>query len=698
MKGSETKLITFMQGSDKRFVIPVYQRNYDWKIENCKQLYEDLIRIIKNERKSHFFGSIVSVINPDGEYNEFQIIDGQQRITTISLLFLAIYNLLKSKKIKSQKNNLAEKILKTYLVDEWQENGIGEKLKSVKNDKEAYLKLFGEETEFIDNSNITINYKFFYERIQKEEINVDELFDAITKLEIIHIKLNQDDNPQLIFESLNSTGLALSEGDKIRNLILMGLPTKLQNRYYENYWNKIEIYTNYNVSAFIRDYLSIKLQKTPAFSKIYITFKKFKLDYYSDKVTTEDLLAELSFYAKIYGILLNGGTGNKRLNGCISRLNRLETTVTRPFFLEVLRMNVEKKLSLDEVADIFTITENYLFRRSICDLPTNNLNKIYLLLHKEITKYDGTEENYIEKYKYNLLSKKDRSRFPNDEEFINSFSNKEVYGLNSKNKIYILERFENFGTYEDKDVYRHFDNGEYTIEHIMPQHLTPVWVKDLGEDYKKIHSVWLHRLANLTLTAYNSKYSNSSFEEKKNIANGFSESGIRLNQIIAQNEKWTLSELEKRNDYLMKKALEIWELPNSLYKPYTKQMDSFSLEDDIDYLIGKNIVKFSYKNIEQPVRSWSDMFENIINILYTENKYIIQNIAKSQNNAELSTYFSFDKNLLRRAGELDSGLYFEKNSSTWLKASILRRLFSLYDIDYGDLIFYVKESVSKIGE
>ena len=241
------------------------------------------------------------------------------------------------------------------------------------------------------------------------------------------------------------------------------------------------------------------------------------------------MLKDLLAYAKRYHTLLIGGTGNRIIDGCIYRLNRLETSVIRPFFLEVLRLFDECKLSTDELAEIFTIAESYLFRRTICDLPTNSLNKTFLMLHKEIMRYDGTENGYVDKLKYALLSKKERVRFPDDEEFGRSFTERQIYLMQSKNKIYILERIENYGTAEDKDVYRHFDEGDYSIEHIMPQHLTPAWIEELGEDYEQIHETWLHRIANLTLTAYNSNYSNNTFADKKNMKNGFIDSGIRMN-------------------------------------------------------------------------------------------------------------------------------------------------------------------------
>lgn len=688
MKGSETKLVSYMQGSDKRFVIPVYQRNYDWKTENCKQLYDDLIKVIRRGRKSHFFGSIVSVHN-DGEFNEYLVIDGQQRLTTISLLLLAMYNLMKNGVLTPEKGNLAEKIYKTYLIDEWQDDDTRIKLKPVKNDRNAFGKLFDEESEHIPDSNLTINYKYFYSRIQKEEITLDELYEAVTKLEIINITLNQDDNPQLIFESLNSTGVALSEGDKIRNFILMGLPAKQQNDYYEKYWNKIEICTDYDVSMFVRDYLSVKQQLIPAMSKVYFTFKAYVEE---NGTEIKPLLQELLSYAKWYKILLKGNTADKGLNACIYRLNRLETTVTRPFFLEVLRLQAAGKLSLAEVKEIFLYTENYLFRRTICDLPTNALNKIFLMLHREIIRYDGTDSSYLEKFKYALNSKSDRGRFPDDGEFVAAFAARPVYQMNSKNKIYILERFENYGTVEVQNVYKQCDEGVYSIEHIMPQHLTPAWVKELGEDYEEIHETWLHRMANLTLTGYNSKYSNSAFTEKRDMKNGFIDSHLYMNNWIGQQNHWGLAELETRNQMLMQRALTIWPLPATDFKPAEKQMDTYSLDDDVE-LSGRDIVRFGYKNTEQPVTSWIDMMEQVLKILHAEDKSVLSRLAYSKGETnDLDAYVSNKSQDLRNALEIDTDIYVERNTSTSTKISMLRKFFKAYGANEEDLIFYLKDA------
>lgn len=687
MKGSEAKLVSYMQGADKRFIIPVYQRNYDWRTDNCKQLYDDLIAVVRKKRGCHFFGSIVSVHN-DGEFNEYLIIDGQQRLTTVSLLMLAMYNLMKANIVLPAQSNLADKIYKTYLIDEWQEGETRIKLKPVKNDREAFSLLFKKEDDHIQESNLTVNYNYFYSRIQKEEVSIDALYMAITRLEIINIRLEQGDNPQLIFESLNSTGLALSEGDKIRNYILMGLSPKEQNKYYEDYWHKIELCTNYDVSLFVRDYLSVKQQAIPPMNKIYMTFKGFVEE---TQIDIESLLKDLLEYAKSYEVLLKGRTEDKKLNACIYRLNRLETTITRPFFLEIFRLHKNGVLTTADVREIFLFTENYLFRRTICDLPTNALNKIFLMLHKEIIRYDGSDADYVEKFKYALLSKSDRGRFPRDDEFTTALSTRQIYPMNSKNKIYLLERYENYGIDEDKDIYPHFDAGTYSIEHIMPQHLTPAWVVELGDDYENIHETWLHRLANLTLTAYNAKYSNSSFQEKRDMPKGFHESGLRLNTWIAKQDKWTLDELEKRSDKMMRKAVQIWAAPETAYTPAEKQLDAYSLEDDVD-LSGREIIRFAYKNTEQPVGSWILMMEQMLKILHAEDKSVLTRLAHSHDpDEELAAYVSDNPADLRGALEIEPGIYLERNTSTSTKISMLKKFFKAYGTNPEDLVFYLKD-------
>lgn len=696
MKGSEAKMTGFMEGADKRYVIPVYQRKYDWKYENCRQLYDDLKKIVIDGRDSHFFGSIVSAVVPNGSKIEYHIIDGQQRLTTITLLLLAIRNLIAQGKVKTDEGKLDEQISQRFLISPWASEDDKIKLRPVKSDREALVKLFGDEEDYDLSSNLTINYQFFYDMVMKEEVPVADLYAAIGKLEIISITLDQGDNAQLIFESLNSTGLALTEGDKIRNYVLMGLPAQNQTKYYDTYWAKIEKCTANDVSGFVRDYLSIKQQVTPTVSNVYRAFKNYAE---SVSLPIDTLLTDLLRYARFFEKLLTCKSGLKeqKLDDCLYRLMRLEIVVTRPFLMEVLRLHQDGKLTNDDVLRIFLITENYLFRRNICEVPTNALNKIFLNLNKEIIRYDNTADDYVSKFIYALLSKKESGRFPDDEEFGLALSEKQVYQMRGKYKAYLFERFENYGTIETKDVYTHLDNNVYTIEHIMPQHLTPAWNESLGTNAAEIHVTWLHRLANLTLTGYNPNLSNNTFVEKRDAKEGgYKASGLKMNQKIATKDTWGLVELEERSKEMLELAMEIWAYPETSFVPSEKEFDSCTLDDENFDLTGRDIAKYSYLTTEQPVTSWTDMFEHIVKFLHQKDKPVLMSLAYSKKeNTDLAAYVTNNEADLRSALKIDENLYIEKNTSTTLKMSILRRIFSLYEADPMDLVFYLKDSETK---
>lgn len=693
MDGKAIKLIKYLDGSEKRFIIPVYQRNYSWKLDNCRQLYDDLVKLSINRRNMHFFGSLVSVYN--GVSEEFLIIDGQQRVTTISLLLLAIHNLLKEGKLVAEDKKLIDKVYNKYLVDEYDPSERRIKLKAVNKDLEAFEKLFEDEpSEYIPNSDITINYLYFYDRIQKEEISIDALYDAISKLMVINITVGEDDNPQLIFESLNSTGVDLTEGDKIRNFVLMGQTPEDQEAFYKKYWSKIEVCTgndnnnNNGVSLFVRDYLSVMRQSTPSMDKIYPVFKSYVAE---KNISIEDLLKELLDYARLYEVLTKSQFKDEVVNASIYRLNYLETTVSRPFFLQVLNLHKQGILINKDLREIFLMVENYLFRRNICEVPTNALNKVFLTLNREIHRYDGTYDNYVEKMKFALTSKKESGRFPDDQEFSTALSEKQVYLMRGHYKNYLFERFENFGTDEVKDVFTRIENGKYTIEHIMPQTITPAWRAALGEDSSEIHATWIHRLANLTLTAYNSSYSNNPFIDKRDAENGLKNSGIRMNQLIAQKDKWTLAELEERDEYMVSKALSIWSYPSTDYKPEEKQLDSVTLDDDVN-MTGSQIAKFSYKDTEQVVESWTDMYARILRILHTEDSSVLTGLAyTSDSSIELAIHVASNPEEFNNKVQIAPNVYVWTGTSTQHKLNTLRRFFALFGVDPADLVFYLKD-------
>lgn len=687
VRGSELKFVKYLEGSGKRFRIPLCRRNCDRKRENCRQLFDDLVKVARTGRSSHFFGSVVSIHNPDGDDEEFLIIDGQQRITTVSLLLLALRNLLEAQEVTAENGDLSKKIYEEYLIDKWKPEETRIKLKPVKKDRQAFERLFHAKEDFIASSKLTGNYEYFCERIKRGEVEPDELFSAVCKLEIISIMLKAgEDNPQLIFESLNSTGLALTEGDKIRNYVLMGLDAKQQDEYYDRYWSKIEDFAG-DISAFVRAYLCVKLISIPRQNEVYLRFKAYVEE---NGLDTKQLLEELLAYARRYRTIREGGTPDRALNACLDRLNRLETTVTHPFFLEVLRLQDEGRLSAADTAEIFRTTEAYIFRRTICELPTSALNKIFAALHREIVRYDKTDAAYLQKFKYALLSKTETGRFPRNEEFKESFSARDIYSMQAKNRVYIFERLENYGTLEDKDIYRHLDAGDYSIEHIMPQHLTPRWKEELGPDFGEIHEKWLNKLANLTLTAYNAKYGNNTFEQKKTMDHGFMQSGLRLNSFIAAKTKWTLEELEERNARLMKEALEIWPLPTSTFKPKEKEAETFTLDDEAD-MTGKLVEKFAYKGAEQPVKNWIDLYERVLGLLHAEDKTVLAELVGNPHREKgLAPYFSAAPGGLRHDIRIDDGIYAEANTSTDAKLSLLRMLFKKYNAEPSSLVIFLK--------
>lgn len=696
MNGQGKLLTHYLKNADK-LIIPVYQRNYDWREEHCRKLYQDLVRTIQNKKRWHFFGGIVSVSDPMGSSSDYLVIDGQQRITTVSLLLLAMANLIKDGKVVPEDDTLYAQITKKYLVDEINPKNRKVKLKPIKGDQDAYDRLWGDPENFARSSNITQNYLFFYNEIQKQAITIDQLFKAIEKLQIIDITLTPpDDDPQLVFESLNSTGLELNEGDKIRNFVLMGLDIEEQERYYDSYWNPIEKNAgydkqnnSYDVSPFIRDYLSIKNKKISSMKDIYTDFKAF-----ADKRTgeMEEIMKDLLAYAKRYNKLLVGHQSfPTKLKASIFRLNRFESSVTRPFLMEVLRLQEEGILTEDEVTETCRIVESYLLRRIICDLPSNTLAKVFLTLSSDIRRFDGTYNMFIEKLKYVLTSKKEKAAFPDDEAFAEGLKNKNIYAMPPRYKAYLFERLENGDSSEYKEIYGRLDSGEYTIEHIMPQKLTPVWISELKDDAETIHSDWLHRLANLTLTAYNSKYSNSPFSEKKTMQDGYLQSGIKMNQRVAQKEHWGLAELEERCGYLTQQAIQLWPYAASSYTPPQKQYDEVALDDEIN-LTGRTLVKYRFRGMEHDTTSWAEMYAAVLKELHNADKSYLNYLADADDSVDLSIHVSRTSDNYTSCVKVDEDIYVWTGTTTQYKINLLRKFLEQYKQDPSDLVFFLDDA------
>lgn len=681
MKGQDSFLLGLLNASQRRLIIPVYQRNYDWKKSNCEQLYNDLVSVVREGKQTHFFGSIVS--NALGR-DEVELIDGQQRITTVSLILIAIVNAIKNGAVVPNDSVLGERILGDYIIDKYHKDVRKVRLKPFRDDCEAFDNLiYKSEDHFIADSNVTINYRYFYDRIVNERlVSVDDLFDAIDKLQIIDIQLQPDkgDDPQLIFESLNSTGLDLTEADKIRNYVLMGFKPDVQERLYDKYWNKIEKLSSKELDSFIRNYLTIMTGVIPNIRNIYSAFK-----IYAKQVNDiEAILQDMLRYAQAYNKIINCSIGSNKANVITKRLNLLDVTVAHPYLMAFLVYAEENSLPMSEIETVFGLTEDMIFRRFICDLPANSLNKIFAVLHKQVVKLKRDTDTYSSVLIYILLNRRAAVLFPNDDEFTTSFSTKNIYAMRGKSKQYLFERLENGNSKEVNDVVKYLEENTLSIEHIMPQTLTPLWREALGENYNEIHEHWLHTIANLTLTGYNSNYSNRPFAEKKTMEHGFIDSGLRLNKYIADFDQWTETELKQRCEHLMEVALNIWPYPSTNFVPEQKEDELLSLTEDNAVFTGREIMYFVFQGEKHSVINWTEMMWQVAEILYNINPAILYQEAANAKNVWFDVKDRPNDGFRKMAEKL---YYCPGHSSTWNKMAILKNLFRLYQLDEDDLAF-----------
>lgn len=561
MKANETKVEDFLSSYKTQFVIPVYQRNYDWSTSQCKQLLDDILEVGTNSKmNAHFIGSVVYVhddVYTSSRIKELTVIDGQQRLTTLTLIYLALYRLA----IEIGDKRLESEISETYLTNKFAEE---EKLKlrpTENNDKAIkYLLRSDKDEEFIDFSKVIDNFNYFKSRITRE--NFEFVLKGLAKLMFVEISLDREkDDPQRIFESLNSTGLELSQADLIRNYILMGLNRKDQNKIYNNYWEiieklaKDETLNTSKVSDFIRDYLTLINNKIPNKNKVYLDFKaKFPT---TDLQELENNLSPIKSLVKFYNKLLNPkNESDKDIRLQLEYINRLEINVAYPFLMKVYEDYSENVIDKDTFLKILEFIQSFTWRRFIVGLPTNALNKIFMTLYEKVDKND-----YFLSLQKWLLKRPGSQRFPKDKEVIESLKLKDVYNIKSKNRTYLLERLENFENNEPVIIE---GNTDITIEHIFPQNPDPKWKVELDqEDYNFIKENYLNTIGNLTLSGNNGKLGNKPFVVKRDLENaGYKDSRLWLNKYLSSAEKWDKAEIERRFDLLAERFLKIWQMPD----------------------------------------------------------------------------------------------------------------------------------------
>jgi uncharacterized protein with ParB-like and HNH nuclease domain len=692
MKGEDKRLYRFLGIPDTRYIIPLYQRNYDWKNKHCKQLFTDLIKMHEEKRESHFFGSVVTSRASDVQ-DDYLIIDGQQRATTITLLLLAMINAAKAGDLTSTNPDTVAQIYNTYIVNPYQHGERNIKLRHINNDRKAFEALLsGTPDKYIPDSNMTKNYLYFYEVVKACGLTIEQLFASIRKLVIIDIRLQREDDAQLIFESLNSTGLDLSEADKIRNYLLMSMNSQDQERCYESYWNKIEEYTDYNPTMFIRDYMTIHTKTIPNIDNLYTDFK----DFVKHKgFTREDVLNDMSVYARYYYVFYHFKSPSTQLNKKFRQLCTIESTIGMAYYMAFLKYADEKDFTDNQIYEVFDIIEGYWARRIMCNYPTNAMNKAFASLHHEVLKYRAEEVKhslpgspYAEVLKFALLKRQGTGEFPVDSVVEEEFKTRQIYRIPPAYRCFLFERMENYDNAEGdwENIVNHIKNGEYTIEHIMPQTLTASWRQALGDEFDRIHQQYLHTFANLTLTGYNSSYANRSFTEKKygyeykgKHVYGFIDSKFSLSNYLKTIDQWTEAEILERQKLLYARFLKLWPMISTTFKPVEKDTDLVSFDDDELEVTGRSIFAFSYKGVRYLTSTWTDMLVDICKLIYSEVPSSIRLLCNGN-------YWLHD-NDSAECKKFADDCYVYASCSTKTKMSILHFLFEKLDIPQSELEF-----------
>ncbi|UOR42704.1 DUF262 and DUF1524 domain-containing protein [Helicobacter pylori] len=550
MKADATTLLNFIKGNQKnQLVIPIYQRVYSWEKEQCKQLWDDIVKTGGNDQMNgHFIGSILYVIKDKTSCsnNVLLIIDGQQRLTTITLLLTALRDHWSDKR---------KEIEDHYLINSDKDGDKKFRLILSESDKDTLLYLIDKDKRKPSEPSLKIveNFKLFEEWVSKNTDKLETIFKGLEKLMIVEIALEKGkDDPQLIFESMNSKGIELTQTDLIRNYIVMETEIEKQEGFYNKYWRAMEEEFKQNkklFERFVRHYLTIKTREIPNINKVYAALKDY---WQKEGIGIEDLLKDLQKYCGYFCRIVFKKEDDKDLNKALDFLVDLEMDVIYPLLLELYSDYSDGVLSKADFIPIIALIESYICRRAVCGLGTNSLNKVFPSFTKHIQK-----DEYFKSLEAHFGSLTEKQRFPNNDEFKDCFITINFYKFQKNG--YFFERLENFDRKER--VYTH----EYTIEHIMPQTLTEdteEWKRDLGENFQEIHNKYLHTIGNLTWTGYNSEYSNKSFQKKRDMEKGFKDSPLRLNQSLRDLESFGEEEIKKRANDLADLALKIWTYPN----------------------------------------------------------------------------------------------------------------------------------------
>lgn len=568
MKAVDTEFTRFLD-VQAQYYVPIYQRKYSWNRENCIKLLDDILRVEKDGvRPCHFIGSVIYLSKSGYQHasaiKEYLVIDGQQRLTTLSIILLALGDYTREKITDDEEYNHVptnlEKILKHYILNEDETGDTYYKVRLNDEDFYAWKKLISDRTkpDDIKYSKIFENYKIIIKALRESGAEPQLVFDGIKKLRLVDICLVPEDNAQLVFETVNSTGMPLSTADKIRNFLLMTVDTDKQTELYNDYWHpmekdlgidrstaKFEVFFNYYMTAVTQRQLG---------GDYYDTFKNFY--YENNKVGTEAMVKQIRQYSKYYMEWINAyenGTPTQKLLYKVRSTGQLKIT---PVILKLLSDKNEGLISDDDLSEILIIMESYWMRRAICHLPTNTAGPVCISMLKSVWK-----PNQLQAFKQNIFSLTWAQRMPKDDEIIQTLQTLKIYSINASRTKMILDKLENNKRKE------YVPTSEYTIEHIMPQTLSNEWKQDLGTDYERIYETYLHTIGNLTLTGYNSEYKNKRFIEKLECTDkkgqkiGYKYTPIKISSYIATLNQWGEEQIVERAKRMAEEITQIWAYP-----------------------------------------------------------------------------------------------------------------------------------------
>jgi len=681
MQAHELQINNFLQTPNVQFVIPVYQRNYDWTNAECRELLNDIISVESEKRGTHFIGSIVFIHEgtySTAEVKELVIIDGQQRLTTINILYVVLYRFA----TESGNTQHADRLYNMFLTNQYVTNESSKlKLKQTDANSIAFKSILnGVESSSMPYSNVTENYNYF--RSVVNESNFQTILNGLNRLIFVEISLEREkDDPQRIFESLNSTGLDLSQSDLIRNYILMDLPPKDQNRIFDTIWNPIEenahdsVKQTSLVSDFIRDYLTLRNKKIPNKNKVYTEFKSIHANKKDEAYHQElEKIKSLSIHYKKF---INPYTvSDQFIRKELEYINRLEINVAYPFLLQVFEDAENGLLSKDDLVKILKLIQSFAWRRFIVGLPTSALNKIFMTLYSEVD-----TEDYFESIAKALLKKKGSGKFPSDEDLLTALRDKDLYNTQPKNRNYMFELLENFNNRE----YVNTSSEDITIEHIFPRNPAEEWANELSaEDYFAFKEKYLNTIANLTLSGNNGALSNKPFIAKKEMnvdekEQGYNYSRLWLNSYLKNIDRWSSNEYEERLSLIYNRFLKIWE------KPHIEIVESEESEEqnifDAESPVFKKLDYFIFENTKVEEDTVAQMYFYVLRKLYERNTQLLL-ASKS--------VIRIEKNPsdFRAGQELVNGWYIETNIDSITKFSILKKLLTAFELEEELIIKY----------